>query len=101
MYLNGDGVKKDLAESSRWFDKAAKQNHSYAQYQLGYAYYNGDGVKGDFSTGFAWFMVSAENGNQEAMEKCKKLKPLLKDADIQKSLVIRKAIWGEIQNNMK
>ena len=101
MYLLGDGAEKDLVESTKWFDLAAKQNNPYAQYQLGYAYFYGDGVKGDWDTGFAWFIIAAENGSNEAMEKCKKLKPLLKEADIQKSLVIRNALWGEIQDNMK
>lgn len=47
MYLNGEGVSKDLQQSFIWFEKAAKQGDSVAQTNIGMMYDLGQGVRQD------------------------------------------------------
>ena len=43
IYLLGRGVHRDVCESTKWADKAARQNFGRAQYSMAMAYYNGYG----------------------------------------------------------
>ena len=50
-----------------FFQSAAKQGHSYAQYKMGYYQYYGKSVKKDRGKAFDNFLLSAQNGNTESL----------------------------------
>ena len=61
MYLNGRGVKRDLAQAFGLFRRAAEQGHAAAQNNLALMYANGQGVTRDFVSAWAWLDLAAEN----------------------------------------
>ena len=62
LYAEGDGVKQDLTEAVKWYQKAAEQGHDGAQYKLGLSYQNGKGVPQSDTDAYIWLNISAENG---------------------------------------
>lgn len=63
-YLNGIDlgnliIEPDLDRGMQWMTKAAKRNHSDAQWNLGDCYY----IKGDYETAFKWYKSSADLNN--------------------------------------
>ena len=44
MYYNGQGVRRDYAEATKWVRKAAERGYAAAQAYLGIMYWNGQGV---------------------------------------------------------
>lgn len=65
-YYQGSGVKKDLKESLRWYEKAAEQENPLALCKLGYMYTQGEGCKKDFVKGFEYYLKAAELGDKVA-----------------------------------
>jgi TPR repeat protein len=51
MYANGKGVSKDDKQAVYWYQKAAAQENTGAQYNLGVMYTNGKGVSKDAKRG--------------------------------------------------
>lgn len=47
-------LKKDYTHAMKWFILAAKQNSTYAQYNLGVMYLRGYGVSQDYRKAIAW-----------------------------------------------
>ena len=66
MYLEGDGVARDLAKAVKWWRKAAEQGDVMAQYLLGVMYNLGLGVTEDEEEAARWFREAAEQGHAEA-----------------------------------
>lgn len=62
-YYHGDGVKKDVEEAFKWFQKAANLGQPNAQFNLGMMYQQGEGVKQDLTEAAKWYRKSAEQGN--------------------------------------
>lgn len=62
MYLQGQGVPLDYAESAKWYRKAAEQGSVPAQNNLGVAYVWGFGVLQDNVEAYAWFSIAADQG---------------------------------------
>jgi len=68
IYEKGKGVKADLAEAMKWYEKAAKQGNAMAQYNLGRLYHE----KGDHNEPHAyekakyWYEKAIENKVKEA-----------------------------------
>lgn len=58
MYSHGRGVGRDLAESARWYEKAAQQGHARAQFNLGFMLYN----DGRYAAAAPWLLKAAEQG---------------------------------------
>jgi TPR repeat protein len=63
MYGGGDGVAKDLAESCRWFQKAANQNSPDGYGGLAECYFAGTGVKQNEDEGFRLVHLAADAGS--------------------------------------
>lgn len=59
LYAYGEGVAQDHAEATRWFRRAADQDHPLAQYFLGLSYAEGKGVKQDFAAAADLYRRSA------------------------------------------
>ncbi len=91
MYIRGDGVARDPAEGTRWFQSATEQTkaldaYNYGdfalalktfrplaengqvlgQYILGLMYTNGQGVGENFPEGLKWLTKAAEQGEAKA-----------------------------------
>lgn len=70
LYFNGEGVDKDLAMSLYWYERAASQGFSDAQYRLGSLYFEGKyDIPKDYDKAYLWLGKALENGNQDAKPK--------------------------------
>lgn len=58
--------KKPIPSGIRYFQQAAEDGDSYAEYQLGKLYYFGNGVRAEQEMGLEYLKVSAAHGNQYA-----------------------------------
>ncbi len=65
MYLNGDGVKKDIREALKWFELAAEQNDYEAQYILGELYADESNDFCDLLLAVMWLECAVEGEAQE------------------------------------
>ena len=59
-------LKTDTVTAIGYFELAAKQGHSYAEYQLGRIYCFGLGVPQNLEAGMEWLKTSADHGNDHA-----------------------------------
>ena len=59
MYRDGQGVEKDLAETLKWWEKAAIGGNVDAQFALGNIYSGGYGVTRDYVRSYMWFDITA------------------------------------------
>jgi uncharacterized protein len=66
MYVNGEGVSKDVVKAVEWFQKAASQGHPKAQFSLGKMYYLGESVPKDAVKAVEWYQKAAEQGYANA-----------------------------------
>ena len=57
---------RNYSEAAHWFRKAAEQEHSFAQFELGLLYANGDGVDQNYSEAAHWFLKAAEQEHVDA-----------------------------------
>ena len=53
---------KDYKQALMWFQKAAEQGHSIAQFNLAVMYYEGEGVEKDLKQAAIWCSKAAEQG---------------------------------------
>jgi TPR repeat protein len=63
----GSGMARNESESLAWFEKAAIQGYTEAQYNLGLAYAKGTGVDPDPVRGTAWLEICAKERHREAI----------------------------------
>ena len=69
-YYEGVGVEQDYVEAVKWFEKAAKEGDSDAQYFLGQCYILGRGVdEKNASEALSWFKKASDQNNDEAQFK--------------------------------
>ncbi|KAI7887807.1 uncharacterized protein EV154DRAFT_554343 [Mucor mucedo] len=76
MYAEGKGVTQDWEKAVFWYKKAV-ENDGYleAQYDLLQCYYRGQGVRKNTRLGLELITLLAEQGNGDAIEELKRLKP--------------------------
>jgi hypothetical protein len=67
LYEKGDGVPRNYAEATKWYEKAAAQGDADAQFSLGLLYASGDGVPQDDVRAYMWFnlAVAHSTGNKQ------------------------------------
>ncbi len=65
-YYLGRGTEKDFQKARYWYEKAAQQGHSRAQYDLALMYYEGLGVEGDLQKACYWYEKAAQQGHKWA-----------------------------------
>ena len=67
IYANGLGVKRDVGEAQKWYEKAAKQGNAAAQYNLAQLYQSA-GVNNPHAYEKAkyWYEKAVEGGLKEA-----------------------------------
>ena len=66
MYDEGKGVPQDRAEAARWYQLAADQGFTEAQYNLGVTYDEGEGVLQDEAEAARRYRRAAEQGHGSA-----------------------------------
>jgi hypothetical protein len=65
-FANGEGVARDYTQAADWYLKAATQDHSAAQFNLGLLYWQGQGVPRNEATALLWLRRAAELGHAGA-----------------------------------
>jgi TPR repeat protein len=72
MYLNGEGVKRDLAEARKWISRAAEKNHPRATTTLAQAYISGglglDDKERSSEDARRWVTRAADSNHVPAMD---------------------------------
>jgi TPR repeat protein len=58
----GQGVPRNSVEATKWYRKAADQQHAVAQFSLGMMYANGEGVPHSDSEAAQWYRLAADQG---------------------------------------
>jgi TPR repeat protein len=66
LRLSQEGGAQDYAQAARWYEKAADQSHSLAQFNLGIMYAAGQGVACDEAKSMRWMQEAADLGDAGA-----------------------------------
>ena len=61
-----NGLERDYGQARIWYEKAATQGNSDAQYQLGMLYDEGRGVPKDHAQALSWYEKAAGQGHSLA-----------------------------------
>ncbi|MBC7830454.1 MAG: SEL1-like repeat protein, partial [Hyphomicrobium sp.] len=74
--------KGDYESAARWFIAASEHGLADSQYNLAVLYENGMGVTKDLQKAYAWLLLAARQGDKDAAERVKVLKPKMKAGDL-------------------
>ena len=66
MFLNGDGVEKDISKAIDWLKQAAMEENEFAKYALGRLYLKGEEVEKDTVAAEEYLLKAAKHGNKYA-----------------------------------
>ncbi|MCK9454736.1 tetratricopeptide repeat protein [Sulfurimonas sp.] len=66
IYVNGLGVKKDVLNAKKYWEKAAEKNNVDALYYLGLMYYKGVGVTQDYRKSLDYWKRAAKQNDGES-----------------------------------
>ena len=66
MFLNGDGVEKDITKAVEWLKQAALEENEFAEYALGRIYLKGAEVEKDDVVAEEYLLKAANRGNKYA-----------------------------------
>ena len=66
MFLNGDGVEKDIPKAIEWLKQAAAEENEFAEYSLGKLFLKGEEVEKDIFAAEEYLLKSASCGNKYA-----------------------------------
>ena len=66
-FTDGRGVKADMGEAAKWYQKAAEKGQAVAQYRLANFYEKGTGIQRDIAKAKSLYEQSAKQGNASAM----------------------------------
>ena len=69
MYERGEGVKQSYPEALKYFQQAADQGVSVAQFNLGVMYERGEGVKQSYPEALKYYQQAADQGDSDAQIK--------------------------------
>ena len=75
--LSGTGVKKDVIASTKWFLKAAEEDHTLALYNLARAYQFGWGISSDMKKSLDCFTRAAAAGHEPSAKELVMLRKTL------------------------
>jgi len=74
MYLNVEGVKKNIEEAVQWYTRAANQGLLEAQADLGFLYAKReDKIPQDFLMAYQWLTLAIQQGDRMAPADLEKL----------------------------
>ena len=66
MFLNGDGVEKNIPKAVDWLKQAAVEENEFAEYTLGRLFLKGEEVEKDIFAAEEYLLKSASRGNKYA-----------------------------------
>ena len=66
IFLNGDGVEKDIPKAIEWLKQAALEENEFAEYALGRLFLKGEEVEKDIFAAEEYLLKSASHGNKYA-----------------------------------
>lgn len=66
LYMNGQGVPKDVDTAIQWYRKSAEQGFPGGQVNLGVCYEKGLGVKKDLAEALRWYRKAADQNFADA-----------------------------------
>lgn len=70
LYFNGEGVEKDLDHAMFWYNRAADNGFSDAQYRLGILYHDGSPeIEKNLDLAFIYLSQALESGHKDAIKK--------------------------------
>lgn len=75
--------KGDYESAARWFAAAAEHGLADSQYNLAVLYENGMGVTKDMQKAYKWLLLASKQGDKDAAERVKALKPKLSAGDLE------------------
>ncbi|MBQ4472548.1 MAG: sel1 repeat family protein [Alphaproteobacteria bacterium] len=100
MYLNGNGVDRDVERALKYYTYAASQGEPAAQYALGLLYVNGERISRNRLLGHAWLTWSANQGYAPAVAAISQLKSEMTLSELdqarQEFMNIQQNILGKI-----
>ena len=64
-YAEGRGLKADMAEAAKWYEKSAELGFAPAQYRIGNMYEKGIGVTRDIAKSRGWYEKAAEKRQRQ------------------------------------
>ena len=73
LYLDGNGVEKDLLKAYQWLEKAALQEYAEACFDLAIMIINSQGVKFQYDKARSWLKKASNLGISEARKKIMEL----------------------------
>jgi hypothetical protein len=82
LYLDGLGVRRDVAEAVKWYERAARQGHLIAQANLGDFYARGRGVQRDLVEAYVWLSLAARQGHGWSEERRNEIVGAMTDEQI-------------------
>ena len=92
-------MKRDIAKAIGFFELAAAQGNTYAEYQLGKIHCFGLGVPRDLDRGMEWLRLSASYGNQHAASLLRHVQQHIHTASVRGVFGLLQSIAGMIQEN--
>ena len=66
MFLNGNGVEKDIPKAIEWLKQSATEENEFAEYALGKLYLKGEEVEKDTISAEDYLLKAASRGNKYA-----------------------------------
>lgn len=66
MFLNGDGVEKNIPKAVEWLKQAAMEENEFAEYALGRLYLQGNEIEKDTISAEDYLLKSVSRGNKYA-----------------------------------
>ena len=66
LVSRGHGSGEDMVKAAHWYEKAAEQGHTNAQFEIARLYHVGSGVAQNLATAASWYEKAAEQGHDDA-----------------------------------
>jgi len=67
MYAQGYGVKPNIEEAIKWYQRAAQKGNAKAQLNMGALYAEGNGVEKNDIEAVEWYRKAAKDGYDKAL----------------------------------
>jgi TPR repeat protein len=96
LYLQGLGVKRDVAAARRWLRSAAEGGNAAAMYDLGVLAH-----EGDVAEAYAWFRLATARKSAEAARAARVLRASLTDEQVSRSKVVGANIRAQFRRPAK
>ncbi|MGH8630962.1 MAG: tetratricopeptide repeat protein, partial [Burkholderiales bacterium] len=79
---DGLGVRRDVAEAAKWYERAARQGNVVAQSNLGDLHAEGRGVRRDLVEAYVWLSLAAQQGHRWSEDRRKEIARAMTDDQI-------------------